>query len=75
MSDSLTCTGLPSVSALPPPYDGEVATAATEADCDPDELARALIPEDTRAHMPGPAQRLDEHLPSVVHPTIVTPCA
>jgi hypothetical protein len=51
MSDWLTCTGLPSVSA------------AAEADYDPDELAQALIPGDALAHEPGPVQHLDEHLP------------
>ena len=49
MSDWLTCTGLPSVSA------------AAEADYDPDELAQALI---APARVPGRPQHLDEHLSS-----------
>jgi hypothetical protein len=67
MSDSLTCTGLPSFSPLPPPYDEEAATAAAEADDDPDELALALTPEEARAHVPGPAQHPGEHLPRGHH--------
>jgi hypothetical protein len=62
MSDWLTCTGFPRVSALSPPYGEESATAA-EADYDPDELAQALIPGDAPAHVPGSAKHVDEHLP------------
>jgi hypothetical protein len=60
MPDWLTCS-LPSVSALSPPYDEEAATAAAEADYDPDEQVQALIPDDARVDVPGPAQHLDEH--------------
>nr|WP_294564040.1 hypothetical protein [uncultured Rhodopila sp.] len=63
MPDWLTCTGLPSVSALSPPYGEEAPTTAAEADNDPDEPAQALVSGDTPAHGPDPAQHPDEHLP------------
>ena len=64
MSDWLTCIGLPGASAVSPPYGDEAATAAAEADHEPDERAQALIPDDAAAHLSDPAQHLDEHLPS-----------
>ena len=63
MSDGLTCTGLPSVSALSPPYGEGAPAAAPDADNDPDELVQARIPDDARGHVPDPAQHPNDHLP------------
>ena len=63
MADWLTCTGLPRVSALSPPYGEEAPTTAPDADNDPDELVQAQIPDDARGHVPDPAQHPNDHLP------------
>ena len=61
MSDGLTCTGLPSVSALSPPYGEGAPAAAPDADNDPDELVQARIPDDARGHVPDSAQHPNDH--------------
>ena len=64
MSDWLTCTGSPSLSALSLPYAEEAAAAVAKADDGPDEQAQLPISDDALAHTTSPAQHRDEPLPS-----------
>ena len=76
MSDWLTCTGLPGVSAVSPPFGEDAATAAADADYDPDERTQALFPDDDAAgHVPGITQHPASICRATVPRTIVTPYA